>query len=88
MKTKDEINTQIVGLLREKDNLPEYNVFGDNNWAQISAKIEVLQGTKEVDDFLNPELDADDVNEELLAAEQAEDWLAGRITDNLFDDEV
>jgi hypothetical protein len=40
--TEDEIKQAIVMHCKSKTKLPEYSVFGDNNWRNIDAQIDIL----------------------------------------------
>ncbi len=89
-RTQEEIQRQVDGLKKEKERLPEYSMFGDNNHAAIDAAIEVLEERRfasdyeEYDESLHnfPEDDIEHVHQMAL---QAENWLDGYTNDDLFD---
>lgn len=89
-RTQDEINIQIEGLKKDKERLPQFSFFGDNNWDSIDAQLDILEGHKIASDFDDDEIiEEDEIAENSAireAAERAEDWLEGRIDDNLFDE--
>jgi hypothetical protein len=83
-RTEEEIQRQIDGLNAQKKWLPEFSSFGDDNWGQIAVQIEVLQGKTDLEDLIEDD-DEDTENGLYDAAIQAEDWLDGRINDDLFE---
>lgn len=80
-KTQDEINHQIDGLKKMKTWLPEHSAFGSNNWGQIDAQLDVLEGSKIASDF------EDEEDEIFIAAQDAEDWLDGIRDEDLFEEQ-
>lgn len=87
MRTKEEVKQQIEGLKNQKIVLPEFSMFGDNNWEKIDAKIDVLEGLKDPDDFYEDETSdeyQDGDNDLFFAAEEAERWLDGESDEDLF----
>ena len=87
-KTDAEIQLQIEGLKKMKDNLPKFSVFGDNNHAPIDAQISVLEGKRKADYYYEDETSDeynDGDNEVYFAAEKAEEWLNGKIKEDLFE---
>lgn len=44
IRTSKEIQDKIDKLVNERNNLPEYNFFGDNNWVIIDTEIDILEG--------------------------------------------
>lgn len=87
MRTQEEINRQIDGLLKMKTWLPEFSMFGDPNWEKIDAQVSVLKGGSK-DDFDEGDWEAmDETNQIYRAAEEAEDWLSDDITmEDLFEE--
>lgn len=86
-RTQEEINRQIEGLKKEKETLPEYSRFGDNNWAKIDAQLDILEGIKNLHQFIFDENDEDfqeGDNELYDEAEKAENWLNGYEDEDLF----
>jgi hypothetical protein len=73
-RSEDEIANQIALLRDERDSLPEFSAFGDNNWASVDAAIDVLQGG-------DPEYYVEDENDIYNRALDAKDWLGG-VSDN------
>lgn len=75
---------------KERNRLPEYSMFGDNNHAAIDAAIDVLDGRAVASDYEEydesvhsfPEDDIEHVHQMAL---QAENWLDGYTNDDLFD---
>lgn len=43
MRSEQEISKEVAKLEKLKTVLPEYNFFGDNNWAVIDAQIDILK---------------------------------------------
>lgn len=87
LKTTEEKNIQIEGLKKDKLKFPEFSAFGDKNWEKIDAKLDVLEGLKNPDDFWQDESDEDyqdGDNDIYNAAIEAEEWMQGNIDDNLF----
>ena len=78
MRTKDEINRQIKGLKKEKEDLPEFSMFGTNNWKSINAMIEILNGNKSSEHFEFADQEVEN------AAYDAENWLNEERDDDLF----
>ncbi len=90
LRTPAEIERQINGLKAEKETLPEFSFFNDNNWERIDAQLDVLEGLKEPDDFYidetSDEYEEGD-NEVYFAAVAADEWMDGLRKDDLFDNE-
>ena len=86
-KTQEEINLQIEGLKNSKKTLPQFSMFGDDNWAKIDAQLDVLEGKKDPDDFYvdetAEEFEEGD-NDVYTAAEDAEMWMDGNYDGDLF----
>lgn len=80
MRTLEQIQEQVIGLRSMKLTLPEYSMFGDNNWEAIDAQINILEGKKSLEDY-------DEYQEEYLfsEAERASMWLMEDIEENLFE---
>lgn len=72
MRTQKEINSQIKLLLKEKSGIPEFSLFGDNNWEPIEVMICVLKGEKKCNDYLDGKEHSDLT---YYAAYDAEEWL-------------
>ncbi len=89
-RSQVDIDRQIKGLIKMKEFLPETSFFGGNNWNEIDAKLDVLEGKKEPDDFYQDE-HAEDFqdgdNDLYFEAERAERWLEGDENEDLFEDE-
>lgn len=86
-KTRDEIIFEVLKLQKQKNEVPQKDFFGDDNWRAIDIKIAVLKGEKSLSDF------DDDINgsdQDLLdydAAQDADLWLNGDFwQDSLVDD--
>ena len=77
-RTKEEIDRQISGLKAEKESLPEFTIFGDNNWERIDMQIDILEGKKSYSDFEHEEPEIETV------AYQTEQWLDGEDDEDLF----
>lgn len=79
MRTQQQIDRQINGLLEIKKTLPQRSMFGDPNWAGIDAQIEILKGNKTDEDF-------EDEHEFVFGqARDAQDWLNCDENGDLFD---
>ena len=50
-RTPEEITRQIEGLKKMKTTIPERSHFGDENWAQIDAQLDILEDKAELDSF-------------------------------------
>jgi len=86
-RTKEEIAVMVEKLEKIKQSLPEHSAFGDNNWEKIDAQIAVIKGEKYPDDYYVDESSEeyqDGDNELWSDAEQAEQWLNGKIDDEEF----
>jgi len=42
MRTKEELDNGIIFLKAERERLPEFSFFGDNNWKETDRCIELL----------------------------------------------
>lgn len=89
IRTQAEIDFQIAGLKKERETIPQFSFFGDNNWDIIDAQLDILEGRKIASDFDQPqegdELDCPEIEYEILeAVERTEDWLEGEIDEDLF----
>jgi len=85
MRTKEEIKRQIDGLNAMKTWLPQYSNFGTNNWRNIDAQVEILEGG-ELSDMEEGNWEEDDEdNEAYREAEHAVDWLDGTSDEDLFE---
>ena len=80
MRTREEIDRQVEGLSKMRSNLPERSMFGDNNWENIDAQIDIILGVTTLDDY--------DESEESLfsAAMEADGWRDEAINEDLFDE--
>jgi hypothetical protein len=89
-RTPEEIARQIAGLKKEKETLPEFSNFGDENWKKTDAMLDVLEGKAKPDDFYvneNAEEYEDGDNDIFFDADRAEQWLFGNETEDLYDSE-
>ena len=57
--TKEQIEKAIAYAKKERARLPEYSVFGDNNWKTLDNEIEVLEEAVK-GNLLNPRTFQDD----------------------------
>ena len=81
-RTQDEINRQIEGLKADRKSLPEFSLFGNNNWEVIDESIYMLDGRTTLDDY-------DEEDEHLFSSLlTVADWLTGAINEDLFDAEI
>jgi len=82
MRTPEEIKRQIDGLKEERQRLPEYSAFNDNNWVVIDVQIAILERKKSYDNDYKDEKD-DRIES---AAYNADYWLnsEGDDVDDLF----
>lgn len=51
MRTETEKQEMISKLESQKEVLPEFSFFGDNNWNQIDAAIDVIQNNLDSDEI-------------------------------------
>lgn len=90
-KTPEEIAAQIAGLEKMKLNIPPRSLFGDDNHGPIDAQIAVLKGEKTPKSFYVDE-SAEEYepgdNDIYFDAEQAADWINGKVAGNLFDEDL
>lgn len=92
VRTEDEIYSQVAGLKRDRESLPEYSTFGNPNWGKIDAQIAVISGKASPSDYpdsedVSGEYDPESEEEEIRnAAEEAEQWLNNKDYGNLFDE--
>jgi hypothetical protein len=86
MKTQEEIENMIQRLRAERDSLPEYNFFGDNNWENFNLVIDCLVYNWDEDqiyDLQNHEDEDDNISDETLVfLISGRQWLDGKIPDN------
>lgn len=88
MRTPEEINRQIEGLLEDRKRLPEYIMFGTPNHACIDAQIAILKGEYELDDMEQGNWEEhDEQNQVFRSAEDAQMWLEEERDDDLFDEQ-
>lgn len=81
MRTKEEVQRQIDGLLAERKTLPAESAFGDPNHEAIDAQVQVLMENETAETYA----DADEYQDYIYQqATEAEDWLNGDIDDDLF----
>ena len=78
-RTQKEIDRQINGLKEQRRLLPNFTLFGDNNWEQIDAQLDVLEGKKTSEDF------NDGDNNTYFEAVKADEWFSGASDEDLFD---
>lgn len=92
IKTQEEIQEQIDGLLIKRNKLPEYSILDYPNWLLVDLQIRVLKGElSSLEYWDNNSLDywvderlvdgMVDLYNELVRVEK---WLRGEIIDNLF----
>lgn len=96
-RTQEEINNMKAAIARQRERLPERNVFGDNNWEKLDAMVAVLDDpllwdNDAIFDRYGGDNTADDYDErdDELANEllQIVDWLDGQIeADEIVDDD-
>lgn len=88
MRTQEEINRQIEGLKKMKTWLPQYSRFGDNNWANIDAQLDILEYKQDLDDMDDGDWEnMDETNSIYLAAQDADGWMNGDTNDDLFEEQ-
>lgn len=80
MRTEQEKQKQIEGLKKQKETLPEFSSFGDNNWQPIDAMISMLMGLTSYKDY---EDDEPNVESE---AYRCQNWLDGDTNEDLFEE--
>lgn len=90
-RTAEQTARQVAGLKKERASLPQLSGLGTQNWKIIDAQIEVLQGDQKPMHFYEDETTEEFTegdNDIYFASEQAQDWLNGSRTNDLFDSEV
>jgi len=87
-KNQREIKIMILALEKQREALPEFTAFGDNNWEKIDYQIDILKGVSEfsdADDVYDREDELGDATSEIAAAFE---WMEGTVdNDSLVDDE-
>ncbi len=83
MRTPEEIQRQIDGLLSMKSWLPEHSMFGDDNWRLIDEQIQILKGEADFEEIEDAYIDEGEETPSTLW--DAEGWLEGQIDDDLFE---
>ncbi|MCA9749499.1 MAG: hypothetical protein KC414_10365 [Romboutsia sp.] len=86
VRTQSEIDRQIEGLEKMRENLPEFNYFGDNNWEGIDTQLSIIRGESILEDYENMDEDADEEDNIYQAAFEADGWLYGQVNEDLFED--
>ena len=81
MKKNQEIRLMIERLEEEKETIPEFSFFGDNNWQMYDTAIRSLKERWSESDLNLQEFEDD--QEESLAF-SAVQWLDGKIDDEEF----
>jgi len=82
MRTQEEIDYQVQGILEERQTTPEKDFWGRNVWDMADAKVAVLRGVSTSADYEEGGYDLNTVN----AALDAEVWLNNVEPDNLFEE--
>lgn len=75
-RTQEEINEMISQIEKQKENVPEFSMFGDNNWEVFNAGIDVLQHDIS-DDEIYDTYDEDEDSEIINYALSVRAWLDG-----------
>jgi hypothetical protein len=79
-KTQPEIDHMILALGKQRDKLPEYNVFGGNNHLTIDTQIEILKGQIiSEDDIYDREDEFGDACSDIA---MVFDWMKGHFDDS------
>lgn len=80
-RTQAEIDTMIQRLKDSKETLPEFSIFGDNNWQGIDDMIAVLnhEYTSADDIYEDEEERGRERTSEMLLAF---DWMNGEVSDD------
>jgi hypothetical protein len=78
MRTEQEKQRQIEGLKMLKATLPEFSLFGNENWIAIDAKISMLMGLSSYEDF------QDDFLYIETEANHCQEWLDKLHDEDLF----
>ena len=81
MKTNQEIRLMIERLEEEKETLPEFSFFGDNNWQIYDTAIKALTERWDKSEF-NKQIIRNDQEESF--AFSAVQWLEGELEDEEF----
>jgi len=91
MKTKEEREEMVAKIQAQKETLPEFSMFGTENWAIADGQIRVIQDVwdeEEVTDEFGEEFDEDEEqNETVRDILTAVSWLAGDVEDDELADE-
>lgn len=81
-KSEDQI-TREIGLLKElRGSVRQYNFFGESNWLQIDAQIDVLEKRMTSDEVHDAYEGLDETGYLLSAALSAMDWMDGSLSDD------
>ena len=84
MRTKEEIDYQIEGLLHTKTVTPPLSIFGEPNHVAIDAQVEILLLKISIDELALRHSEDDKVDLILDYAERAQRWLDGEYNKALF----
>lgn len=79
-KSQEEIHQLVHLLENEKTILPEFTIFGSNNWKEIDIQIECLKGIHTEDDIYDMEETEDDINVHNIV--NIFNWMNGEIDNN------
>lgn len=82
-KTPAEIQAMIAKLEASKNDVPEYSLFGENNWLKTDEQIDVLRGRYlDADEIYENEDDFEDASLMVLTL----DWMNGEVDDEDISD--
>ena len=85
MRTPEQIQRQIDGLLAMKTWLPQNSLFGDDNWRIIDEQVQILKGESTFEELEN--VYDEDEESSPCSLWDAEGWLEGEIDEDLFEEE-
>jgi len=73
MRTPKEVAAETKELEKLKSTLPEFTLFGDNNWKTINMQIDIINGNDDYENYVEADTEVE------MAAYDAEQWLMGEI---------
>lgn len=86
MRTPEQIQRQVSGLLAMKSWLPQFSLFGDNNWRVIDEQVQIIKGEstfEEIEDaYIKEGFESAPFN-----LYDAEAWLNEEVDEDVFIDE-
>lgn len=77
MRTEEQKQEMIDKLESQKETLPQFSLFGDNNWQQINDAIRVIDEDLNDDDIYSMYENEEEDTESINYCLQVREWLDG-----------